>query len=555
MAKSLELNNRAIHNLQTDFSETQIDGSIKWVEQVRYNFPHCKGMTCQGLILFHKRKTGAKKLVLDYWLNTAAERILPNGRTVKGESRRFVLGYFNKDTFNVKHLEDKIAYLRKQYGNPNNLTWDLDISEGEQYKKRSRYTEQLSALQEYTINQVIESWYNSGCPKILRPSESLNKNTLRDNNRYLIGYHIRAKQMRYSADKNRNGVIKFTDASGVESMVELFKKYPSQQLENDNKITYGDNISLYDSILGQKNIRDLTEFDVRNYLNTLTKSPGTQRQIRECFSFIWAHALQASMLGTKPPQNPMVNIKIEKPTTSKFAKYDTEEFTKDEQSRIIQSCTKLRDMFLFQVQVVLLMLFCGRRKETFLALKWEHVMFDKEVHVLPDGTRRTTYGKIVIPTYVNKTSKPDKVLITENINNVLMDLHKQRKIMGWSMYSDWLFPSTRIPDKHLLTADNMANDDEHRMQDIRGLWARIKIEAKLRPALSVMKMFRNTYENTVNRNRHAASTWDVISVTGRADTGSSEKAYLNKSFTPEVVQLATSADESFDNIIKLTKVG
>ena len=93
------------------------------------------------------------------------------------------------------------------------------------------------------------------------------------------------------------------------------------------------------------------------------------------------------------------------------------------------------------------------------------------------------------------------------------------------------------------------------MQDIRGLWDRIKIEAKLRPALSVMKMFRNTYENTVNRNRHAASTWDVISVTGRADTGSSEKAYLNKSFTPEVVQLATSADESFDNIIKLTKVG
>jgi len=183
MAKSLELNNRAIHNLQTEFSETQIDGSIKWVEQVRYNFPHCKGMTCQGLILFHKRKTGAKKLVLDYWLNTAAERILPNGRTVKGESRRFVLGYFNKDTFNVKHLEDKIAYLRKQYGNPNNLTWDLDISEGELYKKRSRYTEQLSALQEYTINQVIESWYNSGCPKILRPSENLNKNTLRDNNR------------------------------------------------------------------------------------------------------------------------------------------------------------------------------------------------------------------------------------------------------------------------------------------------------------------------------------------------------------------------------------
>ena len=47
-------------------------------------------------------------------------------------------------------------------------------------------------------------------------------------------------------------------------------------------------------------------------------------------------------------------------------------------------------------------------------------------------------------------------------------------------------------------------------------------------------MFRNTYENTVNRNRNAASTWDVISVTGRTDTSSSsEKSYLNKSFTPD----------------------
>ena len=38
---------------------------------------------------------------------------------------------------------------------------------------------------------------------------------------------------------------------------------------------------------------------------------------------------------------------------------------------------------------------------------------------------------------------------------------------------------------------------------------------------AAMQMFRNTYENTVNINRHAASTWDVISVTGRTDTSSS----------------------------------
>ena len=117
-----------------------------------------------------------------------------------------------------------------------------------------------------------------------------------------------------------------------------------------------------------------------------------------------------------------------------------------------------------------------------------------------------------------------------------------------------MFPSTRIPDKHLLTVDNKANAEEHRIKDIRNLFERIKVEANL-TGLAAMKMFRTTYENTVNNNRLAATTWDVISVTGRADTGSSEKAYLNKSFTPKVIELSASVDEEFDNIINIRKSG
>jgi len=171
---------------------------------------------------------------------------------------------------------------------------------------------------------------------------------------------------------------------------------------------------------------------------------------------------------------------------------------------------------------------------------------------MDDGSKITTYGRINIPAHVNKTKKPDKVLITENINNVLQDLLKQRATLSWSMYSDWMFPSTRIPDKHLLTVDNMANDEEHRIKDVRNLFERIKKLAQL--DIAAMKMFRNTHENTVNRNRLAATTWDVISVTGRADTSSSEKAYLNKSFTPKVIELATSVSDEFDNIINIRKI-
>jgi len=100
---------------------------------------------CQGLFLLHKRKTGVKKIILDYWLNTNDEIVTPAGRIVKGVSKRFVMGNYDKTNFNVKHIEEKIADLRKLYGNPNNLTLEQDIYEGEQLKRRTRFTDQLVA--------------------------------------------------------------------------------------------------------------------------------------------------------------------------------------------------------------------------------------------------------------------------------------------------------------------------------------------------------------------------------------------------------------------------
>ena len=64
----------------------------------------------------------------------------------------------------------------------------------------------------------------------------------------------------------------------------------------------------------------------------------------------------------------------------------------------------------------------------------------------------------------------------------------------------------------------------------------------------------NSYENKVNRNKIVKSTWDTVTVTGRADTQSAEKAYLNKEFTPKVKSIVTSVDEEFANIIKIRNI-
>jgi integrase len=563
LAKELELKDSKIEKLDTEFYVVQENGSLKQVEKVRYNFPHCKGQQCQGLGLLHRRKTGAKIIFIDYWLNTGIKVLkedgeidwekssgwkkLKNGTISWGESKRYVLGHYDKKYFNVRHIEKKISTLREMYGNPQNLTWDKDIHVGEQLKKRGAYVAQLEELQDYTINQVIESFFNNGCPKILKPSESINKSTMRDSSRYLIGYEGRLETMKFTNDELHNGVITFREKSGINSMKELFKKYPAREYS-----TYGPGISLYDSFLGMMNIKELTEHDCRSYINTVAESPGTQRQIKEALSYIWKHAANKSMLGRKTLNDPLVNIKIERPTKSKHSKYNTKEFTQHQLNKIFWAAADLRNKYPFQSQLIGLMMFSGRRKETLLNLTWNDVIIDEQIVIGEDGNKHKTYGRIDIPAHVNKTKLPDKFIITQNLWNVIEDLMKQREEYPWSRFVKWLFPSIRVPNKHLLRKGNENNTDEARMKDIREFWDEVKVLAGVDEV--ALKMFRNTYENKVNRNKLVKSTWDTVTVTGRADTQSAEKSYLNKEFTPKVKSIVTSVDDEFANIIKIRNI-
>ena len=547
MAKPLQLKDSIIDKLDTAFYVEQPNGTQKLVEKVRYNFPTCKGQQCQGLGLIHKRKSGHKTMFMDYWLNTNEETVLKSGVKIYGRSKRYILGNYDKKNFNVRKIEQKIGELRDEYGNKNNLTWNKDIHAGEQLKKRGAYAAQLEELENYTVNQVIESFYEHGCPKINKPSESMNRTTISGNARYLIGYNERTTILKISNDEAHTGVIGFKEKSGITSIKELFKKYPAKEYSN-----YGGGISLYDGPLGQQNIKDLTEHDVRNYINNVATSPGTQRQIKEAISYLWNHAANRSMLGRDTLENPLQNIKIEKPTRSKFTKYDTKEFTQHQLNKIFWAAADLRNKFPFQSQVIGLMMFSGRRKETLLNLRWSDVTFDEQTHVDENGNKFKTHGRIDIPAHVNKTKLPDKFLITQNLWHVIDDLMKQRQDYPWSRFVNWLFPSIRTPYKHQLRKGNENNTDQSRMKDIRDFWDEIKARTGLEDI--ALKMFRNTYENKVNRNKIVKSTWDTVTVTGRADTQSAEKAYLNKEFTPKVKSIVTSVDEEFANIIKIRSI-
>jgi len=117
MAIGIELKDSVIKKLKTDF----IDENNKTRNQVKYYFTDCKGRGCQGLGMYHKRKTDRKVMILDYWVNDGKERILSNGKKIYGEAKRYVLGDYHKDNFNVKAIEKKITDIRAEYGSKNDL--------------------------------------------------------------------------------------------------------------------------------------------------------------------------------------------------------------------------------------------------------------------------------------------------------------------------------------------------------------------------------------------------------------------------------------------------
>ena len=75
MAKNIKLKDSIIEKLQTNF----IDFTGRPHEQIKYYFGDCKGRSCQGLGMYHKRKSNRKVMILDYWVNDGVERRFSKG--------------------------------------------------------------------------------------------------------------------------------------------------------------------------------------------------------------------------------------------------------------------------------------------------------------------------------------------------------------------------------------------------------------------------------------------------------------------------------------------
>ncbi len=543
---SLKLTDRSIKAIKTNFLTPTA------VFAVSYRFDECKGMACQGLRLVHTKSKKTKqlrlRLFLDYWHDK--------------QNKRYVLPDYHPEKFNVRKIESRIAELRREYGNPNNLTWDKCINTGEQLKKIKANKEQLNEMIQVEsgvkLSSVIEQFFKKGFPKVKDDNSSPHRITIRKLSRWMIGYNDRSKCFTLDEDVNRCGVIRLSkDYPGWD---DVFAKYPSTYspedwLTKNGKIPGKHGVSMYDSPISQIEVEKLDYNVITKYIDSLTDKVSIKLDLKLAFSHLWYFAKRRGYL--KDVINPFGDIEYKKPRKTHMTDWNKKELTNDQLSQLNNGCNDLREAYPGQPQLFQLESLTGRRGETLINLKWSYIQWDEQVinYVDGNGNKRQviTHGIITIPPEANKTQHYDNIPITPSIKEVLDSLAVVRnKKEPWRRFVDWIFVSPRIRDKDILSKFNVSNDYKARLKDPRKCWNELLRITGLEKQV-MRKMFRTTFTNKVNRMKKTYSSWDVINVSGHNDTRALENNYLNKRLTPSVISLFGEIDSEYAGAFKTRK--
>ena len=542
----LKLTDRSIKAIKTNFlTPTE-------VHSVSYRFDECKGMACQGLRLVHTKSKKTKqlrlRLVLDYWHN--------------GQNKRYILPDYHPEKFNVRKIESRIAELRKEYGNPNNLTWDKCINAGEKLKKISAHKEQLNEMIKVEsgikLSRVIVEFFKWGFPKIKDDNSSPHRITIRKLSRWMIGYNARSKSYTLDEDSSRCGVIRLR--KDYKDWDDVFAKHPStydqsKWIEKYGKLPGQDGVSMFDSPISEYEIEKLDYNVITKYIDTLTKKVSIKLDLKLAFSSLWHFAKRRGYL--KDVVNPFSEIEYKKPKKTHMTDWNKKELTDTQIGLLNNGCIELRSKYPGQPQLFQLEGLTGRRGENIIVWKWSYINWDKQVinYVDGNGNKRQviTYGVIALPPEATKTSSHDNIPITPQIKEVLDSLTEVRdKLEPWRRFVDWIFVSPRIRDKDVLSKFNVSNNYKQRLKDPRKCWNELLkitgLEGKV-----MRKMFRTTFTNKVNRMKKTYSSWDVINVSGHTDTRALESNYLNKQLTPSVISLFGEIDSEYAGAFKTRK--
>ena len=460
--KKLEFTNSAITKWtpeHTKGGKTEIYKTIP--------FKVAKGSHLKGLTLRRSYSTRQKEFILKFWFNK-------NIRIIN-------LGIFNPDSFNVKHLNDKLYHLHKKHTNDKGL-WVIDPRITQKEEERKLKEDQNKEVEKKTIRETIEEFAMAGFPRGKRDGK-LTARSISSITRYLLGYNKRTKHLRYHNDDEGNGYVDFLGNNkdkrfNPKTWAELFERFPP----GDHKfyIVKGARlVSLYDDDQSKITWDKLDRETVKRYLNKY-KTYGSKKSCLAAIKVLRHFAIKKNYIVDDHESNdPTWKINIVKPLYNKMigSKYNETVFSLEQLEKIRNQCLVLREPYPFQAEMLMMMMFTGRRFEELSRLKTRYINRDERI--------------IEIPRAISKIRRDEFITITEPVNNVLNLLDETKKRPGFDKYKfpPWLFCTPKFDYKRI---DNpkYINSEYTKLKSVKMCWLQLRRDLDL---FGSPKTFRKTF--------------------------------------------------------------
>ena len=501
------------------FSNKAIDNYLPTFDNLRYKHipfkvplkSHLKGLTLRMSFA-----TKRKYFILRYWF--------------QNRYRPYTLGTYGPG-FGVKEVSVKLFDIYEKHTNDKGL-WIIDpkLTKVEEETKITK--SQFKDSQKKTVRETIELLCIAGFPR-QKMGGNLTAKTIANVVRVLIGYSWRTAHLRYRDHNDGSGYVEFRvnktysrknkNTKAVDGWEGLFKKFPPGDpkhflIETSKTRNPNGYRSLYDDdAFGKLLMEDFNVGAIKRFVSGFS-GYGTKIQILYSLKVLWTFAKDTGLLGDKPGVNPVLEVPNKKPVITQRTPGTDSAFTLPELEKIYKASRELEDRYPFQVQLIQMEMFCGRRKPELMKIQEDCIDYvNRQIH---------------LPAHTHKIRKVDQfITITEPIAMVLENLKRLKMDQRFEKIKDvpWIFPGFRWP-KEKRHDKNFINTEMTKMKTVHHCWEEIR---KLSGVKGSQNMFRKTY-STIGKDEADLSSEHMIRLTGHLNENTLDRYYYKSH--KEVIQ-------------------
>jgi len=524
--KTLQFSNKAIEKYLPTFNNSK---------QLKIAFKVPLKSHLKGLKLEMSFSTKNKYFKLFYWFQN---RYNP-----------MTLGMY-RSGFGVKEVSVKLFDIYEKHTNDKGI-WIRDPKLTKKDEETKITKSQFKNSQKKTVRETIELLCIAGFPR-QKMGGNLVAKTIANVVRVLIGYSWRTAHLRYRDRNDGSGYVEFRvnktyskrnkKTKVVEGWEGLFKKFPSgdpkhfitETTKTRNPNSY---ISLYDDdAFGKLLMEDFTTGAIKRFVSKFT-GYGTKIQILYALKVLWTFAKDTGLLGDKPGENPVDEVPNKKPVITQKTPGTDRAFTLPDLEKIYKASRELEEQYPFQVQLIQMEMFCGRRKPELMKIREEQIDYvNRQIH---------------LPAHTHKIRKVDQfITITEPVAMILENLKRLKMDQRFEKIKDvpWIFPGFRWPKK-MRHDMNFINTEMTKMKTVHHCWEDIR---KLAGVKGSMNMFRKTY-STIGKDEADLSSEHMIRLTGHLNENTLDRYYYKSH--KEVIQKDADKIATLFDFAKYKKTG